>query len=246
MTALRESGLRSRIVRRLRARGWLPLVMHGSAYSRRGTSDVIACARGRFLAIEVKLPGERPRPDQERFLARVRQAGGTAGVAHSVREAEALVEVAVATDEQTLSLDDILRQLQGDAPPQVESPITVVAGNPGDAALLAEYDPDPPVVTEEAAPDGFSDKPTTIVEEFAVEPVFDSPMERVLAEQAVPTRDDTYTQATLDDVLARVNALGDKVGEAIDLMLKLLDKQDRPKATRRTKAEAALVGPATE
>lgn len=42
---------------------------------------------GRFVAIEVKLPGEKPRADQVAFLDHVRQMGGIAGVVSSVEEA---------------------------------------------------------------------------------------------------------------------------------------------------------------
>lgn len=61
-----------------------------------GSADLvgIACQDGigRFVAIEVKLPGEKPRADQVRFLEHVRKMGGIAGVATSVEEAIALVQ----------------------------------------------------------------------------------------------------------------------------------------------------------
>lgn len=42
---------------------------------------------GRALYIEVKLPGENPRPDQKKFLEAMRNTGALAGVAHSIEEA---------------------------------------------------------------------------------------------------------------------------------------------------------------
>ena len=42
---------------------------------------------GRAFYIEVKLPGEHPRPDQEKFLAAMRKTGALSGCAHSVEEA---------------------------------------------------------------------------------------------------------------------------------------------------------------
>lgn len=42
---------------------------------------------GRALYIEVKLPGEHPRPDQQKFLNAMRNTGAIAGCAHSVEEA---------------------------------------------------------------------------------------------------------------------------------------------------------------
>lgn len=43
---------------------------------------------GNLLAVEVKRPGEAPRPDQSAFLARVNELGGVGVCVHSVRELE--------------------------------------------------------------------------------------------------------------------------------------------------------------
>lgn len=42
---------------------------------------------GRAIYIEVKLPGEKPRPDQQKFLNAMRATGAIAGCAHSIEEA---------------------------------------------------------------------------------------------------------------------------------------------------------------
>ena len=47
---------------------------------------------GRAFYIEVKLPGEEPREDQEKFLAAMARTGAITGVAHSVREAIEIVQ----------------------------------------------------------------------------------------------------------------------------------------------------------
>lgn len=47
---------------------------------------------GRAFYIEIKVPGERPRPDQQKFLDAMRRTGALAGVAHSVSEALRIVE----------------------------------------------------------------------------------------------------------------------------------------------------------
>lgn len=61
-----------------------------------GLSDLVGCTTdGRFFAIEVKLPGENPRPDQEKFLKAMRNTGAIAGVAHCVEEALQIVESTV-------------------------------------------------------------------------------------------------------------------------------------------------------
>lgn len=46
---------------------------------------------GRAFYIEVKLPGEEPRPDQKKFLTAMRNTGALAGCAHSVEEALRIV-----------------------------------------------------------------------------------------------------------------------------------------------------------
>ena len=49
-----------------------------------GTSDILACYKGRFLAIECKEPGNTTTQLQEDFLQRVANAEGIAMVAYSV------------------------------------------------------------------------------------------------------------------------------------------------------------------
>jgi len=70
--------------------------------SRRGMPDIIGCAEGRFLALEVKRLGARPRgpkdarrwAEQERTLAEVRHAGGIAARVSSIEETVALLAAA--------------------------------------------------------------------------------------------------------------------------------------------------------
>lgn len=62
-----------------------------------GSSDIIGmvavrlgigtCGFGRFIAIEVKVPGKKPTEDQLRFFDIVRKRGGFAACVHSVEEA---------------------------------------------------------------------------------------------------------------------------------------------------------------
>lgn len=53
------------------------------------------CKDGRAFYIEVKLPGEYPRPDQEKFLKAMQNTGALAGCAHSVEEALRIVDSTV-------------------------------------------------------------------------------------------------------------------------------------------------------
>lgn len=50
---------------------------------------------GRALYIEVKLPGEHPRPDQKKFIQAMANTGAIAGVAHSIEEALEIVKSTV-------------------------------------------------------------------------------------------------------------------------------------------------------
>lgn len=60
-----------------------------------GSSDIIGMMPdGRFLAIEVKAPGEKPRDNQYAFIAAVQKQGGVAGWATSVEEAISIVRSA--------------------------------------------------------------------------------------------------------------------------------------------------------
>jgi hypothetical protein len=43
---------------------------------------------GRFLAIEVKRPGNKPTPEQQQFIDTINEAGGLAFVARSVEEVD--------------------------------------------------------------------------------------------------------------------------------------------------------------
>lgn len=60
-----------------------------------GESDIFGHRKsdGKAIYIEVKLPGEKPRQDQEKFLTAMRAAGAIAGCAHSVEEALAIVQI---------------------------------------------------------------------------------------------------------------------------------------------------------
>lgn len=57
-----------------------------------GSSDLIGVSPdGRFLAVEVKTPTGRIRPEQTRFIEAVRRHGGIAGIARSPADAVALL-----------------------------------------------------------------------------------------------------------------------------------------------------------
>jgi hypothetical protein len=56
-------------------------------FGKKGSSDIIGLLRGgRFLAIEVKAPGEHPTREQKEFLDMVRRRGGVAILAYSLED----------------------------------------------------------------------------------------------------------------------------------------------------------------
>lgn len=59
-----------------------------------GSSDLIGILSpgGRFVALEVKKPGEKPTEEQVKFMRHVRQMGGFAAVVCSGAEASAAVQ----------------------------------------------------------------------------------------------------------------------------------------------------------
>lgn len=83
-----EAKLKKRIKDFLESEGALVVAIHGGGdpFQEVGISDLLACFKGRFIAVEVKQPGEKPSPMQSRFLRRVSDAGGIAIVAYSVQD----------------------------------------------------------------------------------------------------------------------------------------------------------------
>lgn len=59
-----------------------------------GSSDIIGWHKetGRFVAIEVKIPGKTPTDTQLNFIKQVKKAGGLAGVAYSVEDAQKIID----------------------------------------------------------------------------------------------------------------------------------------------------------
>jgi hypothetical protein len=53
----------------------------------KGASDLIGIVDGRFLALEVKVPGETPTDDQQRFIDAINRLGGVGAVVRSVDDA---------------------------------------------------------------------------------------------------------------------------------------------------------------
>lgn len=80
-----EAALQRDIVQALEAENWY--VCNVVVAGRAGTPDLLVCAQGRFIAIEVKTPTGRVTPLQVLENKRVVAAGGAGFVVRSVAEA---------------------------------------------------------------------------------------------------------------------------------------------------------------
>ncbi len=84
----RESTLQNKVIDYLESIGAYVFNVAGTGMGRKGTPDLLICYRGKFIAIEVKMPGGKTSKLQEYELAKVRKAGGIAKVIHSMEELE--------------------------------------------------------------------------------------------------------------------------------------------------------------
>lgn len=78
----------------LKLEGWWCTKMHGSEFMESGLPDIMVCARGLFVGLEVKMPGKEGNtsPRQDLVHTRVNAAGGLAVVVSSVEDAVEAVQ----------------------------------------------------------------------------------------------------------------------------------------------------------
>ena len=86
----KESDLQSDILDFAHVRGWFAQKVEFKG--RRGGMDVVAIRRGRTVWIEVKRPGEEPRPQQERVAQEMRLAGAEVHWADSMEKAREILK----------------------------------------------------------------------------------------------------------------------------------------------------------
>lgn len=95
-----ESGMRAEFARVFKQQGWLVDSNPASASTGRGRSDLTLCVRGRFVAVEVKMPGELPTPSQRRYLDKVVSAGGIGIVSSNPDQAVILIQQEISRQER--------------------------------------------------------------------------------------------------------------------------------------------------
>lgn len=84
MTA--HSKLRKEIVAYLDSIGAWSITTQNRGYGRSGVPDILACAGGKFVAIEVKVAPDKPTKWQERELTAINVAKGQTIVAYSLAD----------------------------------------------------------------------------------------------------------------------------------------------------------------
>ena len=86
-----ESAIQAKIRSLLESWGATVYKQQASLYTTNGAPDLVACYRGRFLAIEVKQPGEEPRKIQLHRQKQIRKSGGICEVCDSVEQVERIL-----------------------------------------------------------------------------------------------------------------------------------------------------------
>ncbi len=84
-----EARLRSNIVKKLRLySGWWT-VTHADQFGEGGLPDIIGCVQGRFIGLEVKVPGKQHTltERQAHRISQINSSGGKATMVTSVDEA---------------------------------------------------------------------------------------------------------------------------------------------------------------
>lgn len=88
-----EARLQRKIQDALRAREAFVFKVHGSQHMMAGLPDLVVCYRGLFIALEVKLPGNKPSAVQVLRIKQIRAAGGHAYVVRSVQAAMKVLDL---------------------------------------------------------------------------------------------------------------------------------------------------------
>lgn len=82
-----ESRLQKKIQDAITKRGGFVFKVHGSSHMMAGLPDLIACYRGLFVGVEVKMPGNKASKIQLLRHDSIKRAKGLVCVAYSVPEA---------------------------------------------------------------------------------------------------------------------------------------------------------------
>lgn len=76
----------------IKSRGGWCVKIHGGPYQDTGTPDILACYRGRFIAVEVKTARGVARPEQRVAQRAITGAGGYALITHLAEEVTSVLD----------------------------------------------------------------------------------------------------------------------------------------------------------
>ena len=66
--------------------------VHGGPMQLPGVPDIVGCYRGKFFAIEIKVPGKQPTPIQYRRIKEIGAAKGITGYVTSLKQFKQLLK----------------------------------------------------------------------------------------------------------------------------------------------------------
>lgn len=83
----KEQDIQDKIMDYIKSIGGLPVKFNNiGIYAKAGVSDILACIRGRFVAIEVKKQGGKPSALQLNFIDAINSIGGVAFWADNLQD----------------------------------------------------------------------------------------------------------------------------------------------------------------
>lgn len=87
-----ESKLSRDIQKLIKFRGGYCWKVWGNDLTPAGTPDIVGCYKGRFIAVESKMPGNKPSTIQEYRMERMRIAGAKVIVAYNTAAVSAMLD----------------------------------------------------------------------------------------------------------------------------------------------------------
>lgn len=98
-----EAKVGKKIREYLTTHGAFVFKVHGGPTMMAGLPDLIACVEGRYVGIEVKMPGNKPSARQLYVHEQIRRAGGEVIVAYGVEDVKHLVSDATTVTRSSAS-----------------------------------------------------------------------------------------------------------------------------------------------
>ena len=109
---MREKPFENKIKRLLDSLGAYHVKYFGCGFTQAGVPDILACIKGRFLAIEVKDTKGKPSPLQIHNIKKIRESGGLALIAYpkDFEALKTLIEALVNEKKKKKSYDYFISQ----------------------------------------------------------------------------------------------------------------------------------------